>query len=98
MNSSAGLVWSYLTRDALDDVDIGDAFLARFGGMGYARESAAAVLRHGLDVLGLERLVGVVNPDKDASIEVLERIGLRLDRMVRLAEIEPEIELFTSDP
>src|SRR4051812_9652402 len=36
-----------IKRDALEDVDIGFAFLPRFRGKGYAFESAAAVMAYG---------------------------------------------------
>ncbi|WP_051361989.1 GNAT family N-acetyltransferase [Solimonas soli] len=66
-----------LQRDALDAPDIGYAFLPAFAGQGYASEAAAAVLRHGRDVLGIGRIVAIVSPGNAASIRVLEKLGLR---------------------
>jgi len=83
-----------VNRESLEDVDIGFAFLPRYWSQGYAVESAAAVLQYGREVLGLDRIVAITSPDNHASIKVLEKIGLRLERMVRLSEDEPEIELF----
>ena len=84
-------------RDALEDVDIGFAFLPEFWSKGYAFESAAAVKDYGLSVIGLKRLLAITNNDNEASIRLLEKIGLRFERMIRLTEDSPEIRLYTSD-
>ena len=84
-------------RDALTDVDIGYAFLPRFWSMGYAYESASAVMSYARDVLGLKRLLAVTNQDNTGSIKVLEKLGLKFDRMVRLSADGPEIKLFASE-
>lgn len=83
-------------RDALPDVDIGYALLPRFRSKGYAYESASAVMSYAMNVLGLKRLLAVTNKDNAGSIRVLEKLGLKFDRMVRLSEGEPEIKLFAS--
>jgi RimJ/RimL family protein N-acetyltransferase len=84
-------------RDTLVDVDIGFAFLERFWSRGYARESASAVLRHARSVLGMQRIVAITAPDNQGSIAVLERIGLRFERMLRLRDDGGESKLFASD-
>jgi RimJ/RimL family protein N-acetyltransferase len=83
-------------RDALDDPDIGFAFLPQFWRKGYAFESASAVLSHGLDVLRLGRILAIASPDNHASIHVLTKLGLRFERRMRLSEDGKELELFTS--
>lgn len=85
-----------LKRDFLEDVDVGYAFLPRFWSKGYAFESASAVMAYGRDVLGLDRIVAVVNPDNAGSIRVLEKIGLRFERMISWQN-GAEVKLFTSD-
>lgn len=86
-----------LKREALENADIGFAFLPRFWSRGYAFESASAVMIYAKEMLGLNRILAVVNPDNEASIRVLGKIGLRYERMVRLSEDGPEIELFASN-
>lgn len=81
-------------RDALEDVDVGFAFLSRHCSRGYAVESAAAVLAHARRVLRLRRVVAITDPDNQGSIAVLERIGLKFERMIRLSEHSPELKLF----
>ena len=84
-------------RDALEDADIGFAFLPDFRSWGYAFESAAAVKDYGLSVLGLQRLLAITNKDNEGSIRVLEKIGMKFERMIRLTSDSPEIRLYTSD-
>jgi len=81
-------------RDALADVDVGFAFLARYWSQGYASESAAAVLAYGRQCLGLERIVAITAPDNCGSIAVLKKIGLRPAGTIRLVEDGPELDLF----
>ena len=52
---------------------------------------------YGKDVLGINRLVAITNPDNESSIKLLEKIGLRFERMIRLSEDASEIKLFSSD-
>lgn len=82
-------------RESLEDPDVGFAFLPRFWSRGYAFESAAAVMAYAREVLGLGRVVGVVNPDNDGSIRVLEKLGLRFERMVALSAGGDECRLYT---
>lgn len=69
-----------IKRDTLEDVDIGFAFLPRFWGQGYAHEAASAVLDYGREVLELDRIVAITSPDNVASIRLLEKLGLRLEK------------------
>jgi RimJ/RimL family protein N-acetyltransferase/uncharacterized glyoxalase superfamily protein PhnB len=85
-----------LKRDTLPDVDIGYAFLPQFWSKGYAYESAAAVKDYGMNELHLKRILAVVNYDNGRSILVLEKLGFRFERMIRLIESEPEIKLYSS--
>src|SRR5712671_3062711 len=81
-------------RDGLADVDVGFAFLSRHCSKGYAAESASAVLVHARQALRLQRIVAITSPANLGSIAVLEKIGLKFERMVRLAEHGPELKLF----
>lgn len=78
-------------------VEVGYAFLPTFRGKGYAFEAAAAALRHARDVLGLPRLYAVVNPDNAVSIRVLEKLGMKFERAVRLSGEESDVSLFSTD-
>jgi len=87
-----------IKREGLEDVDIGFAFLPRHAGFGYATESAAAALAHGRDVLGIDRIVAITLPRNVRSIRVLEKIGLRFERLLRLPGDEDELALYATVP
>ncbi|MFC5477752.1 GNAT family N-acetyltransferase [Massilia suwonensis] len=80
-------------RDFLDDVDIGYAFLPEYGGQGYAFEAAQGVLAHAR-ALGLKRLVATVVPENEASIRLLEKLGLRFERSFEAPDSTRELQLF----
>lgn len=83
-----------LKRDTLPDVDIGFSYLPQFWGKGYALESALAVLDEGKCVFGLERIVGLVKPGNQGSIRVLQKLGMKFEKMITIAEIGAEDKLF----
>jgi RimJ/RimL family protein N-acetyltransferase len=83
-----------LKRDTLPDVDVGFAFLPAFWFQGYAFESASALMTYGREALGLRRIVAITSPDNKASISLLEKIGLRFERMIKLSEDQSEVRLF----
>jgi RimJ/RimL family protein N-acetyltransferase len=84
-------------RDYLDDPDVGFAFLPRFRLTGYAYESAAAVSAYAFGTLGVQRVLAIAAPDNAGSQRVLEKIGLRFERMITPPGESREIRLFTSD-
>ena len=83
-----------LKRDNLPDVDVGYAYLPEFWGQGYAVEAAAATLVHGARKFGLTRIIGVVSEGNSGSIRVLEKIGMRFERMYPMHPGEPEVRLY----
>ena len=86
-----------LKRDTLPDVDIGFAILPGYWSQGYAFEAAASVMTYGREVLGLRRIVAITSLDNAASIKLLEKIGLRFERLIKLTEDQPEVRLFGSN-
>ena len=85
-----------IRRAGLDDVDIGYAFLPAARGQGFALEAAQAVLEYGLNALGIPRIVAIANPDNAASTRVLERIGMRSERQLRLSEGATPVALYVA--
>ena len=85
-----------LKRESLADVDIGFAFLPRFWSKGYAFEAASAVVAYGRSTLGLDRIVAITAPDNEGSIRVLEKVGLRFERMIRFPQDGAEVKLFAT--
>jgi RimJ/RimL family protein N-acetyltransferase len=86
-----------LKRESLPDVDIGFAFLPAYRSRGYAFESASAVLEYGRTEFGLKRIVAITDPDNAGSIRVLQKIGMRFERMIAISEGAPEIQLLASE-
>jgi RimJ/RimL family protein N-acetyltransferase len=84
-------------RDGLDDVDIGYALLPEYWSDGFATESALAVKEYARSSIGLKRIVGITAPDNQGSIRVLEKIGLKFEKMVKLSEDDIELKLFAID-
>ena len=84
-------------RDGLDDVDIGYAFLPRYWSKGYATESALGVKKYAKNMMGLKRIVGITDPVNDGSIRVLEKLGLKFEKMIRLSEDDIELKLYAID-
>ena len=71
--------------------------MPEFWGKGYAYESASAVLAYGKNTIKLPRIVAIVNPANQGSIRVIEKLGLRFEKMMRLAKDKPEVKLFGID-
>ncbi len=71
-----------LQRDYLPDPDIGFAFLPEFCSLGFARESAAAVLEQGCSTFGIRRFLAVTDLDNQRSIRLLERLGFELEGLI----------------
>lgn len=86
-----------IRRDQLDDVDIGYAFLPKFWSKGYAIESARAIKQYAHNVIGLKRMVAITDPNNAASIHVLEKLGMKFEKMVQLAADDIELKLFSID-
>ncbi|HET7451427.1 MAG TPA: GNAT family N-acetyltransferase [Thermoanaerobaculia bacterium] len=86
-----------LRRDILPDVDIGFAFLPEFRGVGYAAESAAAVLAWAREVVGVPRVVAITAPGNLRSQALLAKIGLHFEKNIRLPGEAEDVALFGID-
>jgi RimJ/RimL family protein N-acetyltransferase len=62
--------------DDLKAVDIGYRLLPSYWGMGLATESSLPAIAYGFDTLGLDRIIGLVDPENVASAKVLQKLGL----------------------
>jgi len=70
-----------LKRDSLPDADLGYAYFPAFWGQGYAFEAADATLHHAARKFGMKRVLAVVSPGNTGSIRLLEKLGMRFERM-----------------
>ncbi|MBC7817833.1 MAG: GNAT family N-acetyltransferase [Planctomycetaceae bacterium] len=62
---------------ASDGVEIGWRLAKEFWGRGLATEAARAVLKHGFESLGFQRVIATVQSPNLASIRVIEKLGLK---------------------
>jgi [ribosomal protein S5]-alanine N-acetyltransferase len=86
-----------LKRDYLADADIGFAFLPDFRGLGFARESATAVIQQGRTTFGLSRLLAVTDLENRDSIRLLERLGFSLEGLITPPGREETLRLMARD-
>jgi [ribosomal protein S5]-alanine N-acetyltransferase len=83
-----------IRRESLDDVDIGYAFLPEGRGQGYALEASRACMDFGRKRFGLRRIVAITSLENPPSARLLEKIGLRFERLIRFSEDAEELRLF----
>jgi len=83
-----------IKRPTLPDVDLGFAFLARYGGQGYAFEAAQACVALAREQFHLGRLVAITDADNRRSIQLLSRLGMVFETQVQLTETAPLLDLF----
>jgi len=79
-------VISFLQRDYLEHRDIGFAFLPEFGKKGYAFEAASAVLNSLMETGSYPCIYATTLPENINSIQLLEKLGLRYERVIRVGE------------
>ena len=60
----------------------------------HAYEAALAVLTHARDVLRLGRVYGIVAGGNTRSIHLLEKLGLRYEKTVRLPDDDEDVRLY----
>lgn len=64
------------------ETEIGYRLARLHWGRGYATEAARAVLHYGFDVLGLSRLIAIIDPSNVRSIRVAEKLGMYCEKEV----------------
>jgi RimJ/RimL family protein N-acetyltransferase len=85
-----------IKRDALDEVDLGYAFLPRYRGCGYAYEAAQGVAEHARRI-GLARLAAITSPANTGSIALLCKLGMRFERRAVLTHGQPDVNIYLMD-
>lgn len=63
--------------DRADEVEIGYRLAPAFWGRGLGTEAALATLAHGFETLGIESIIGIVQPANVASVRVLRKVGFK---------------------
>jgi RimJ/RimL family protein N-acetyltransferase len=83
-----------IKRDTLPEFDLGFAFLPAHRGQGYAREAASMVLTEAREAFGLVRVLAITSLDNERSMALLERLGFRFERVIRLTPEDPGTRLY----
>jgi len=78
-----------IDRDGLEHVDVGYALLPNFRGEGYAFEATSAILDFAKNTLQIDPIIAITNLDNTKSCQLLERLGLKFDKIIQL-EDDPE--------
>jgi RimJ/RimL family protein N-acetyltransferase len=86
-----------IKREELEDVDLGFALLPAFRACGYAYEAAAGVVDYARRTLSLSRLAAITSTENEASVKLLEKLGMHFERMIKLFPDKPEVRLFATD-
>jgi RimJ/RimL family protein N-acetyltransferase len=84
-----------MKRDGLEHMDIGYALLPKFEGLGYATEAAQSVLTFGFNTLKATRILAISDVENIGSAKVLQKIGMALERKIKVTTDEPELYLFS---
>lgn len=88
-------VCGLLYRDALDVTDVGIALLPQYFRRGFAFEATSAVIEHGYSKLGIDTIVGLTSNKNVASIKLLEKLGMKFERMVKMSDDDPGTALYS---
>jgi RimJ/RimL family protein N-acetyltransferase len=76
----AGLAVPQFLPEVLPAVEVGWRLGNQFWGRGYATEAGGEWVRYGFDVLGLDEIVSIYEPDNVASRAVMDRLGFTFER------------------
>ena len=85
-----------LKRNELPDPDIGFAFMPDFWKKGFAFEAAAAVMKDARERLNLPRVLAITNQDNEPSIKLLQKLGLQIERVIKLSTDSVELFLLST--
>jgi ribosomal-protein-alanine N-acetyltransferase len=76
-----GLLPSFETTDRFtSEIGLFWALFPKHQGLGYATEAAAAMVSYAFDVLRLRRIVATTEHDNKRSLDVMRRLGMRIER------------------
>jgi RimJ/RimL family protein N-acetyltransferase len=76
-----GLLPSFETTDRFtSEIGLFWALFPKHQGRGYATEAAAAMVSYAFDVMRLRRIVATTEHDNKGSLDVMRRLGMRIER------------------
>ena len=81
-------------REGVEGIDIGFALLPAFEGLGYGFESASKVLEIGKTKFNIDRFSAITTKNNLASQRLIEKLGLRYIKTIRIPNDEEELLLY----
>ncbi len=78
-------ICGFVKRDYLDFPDLGFAFLPDYRGLGYAFESAKALIQFGIGVLEFKTILAIAQPNNSRSIDLLQKLGFVFEKEIKQA-------------
>jgi ribosomal-protein-alanine N-acetyltransferase len=78
-------------RDGLQGIDIGFAFLPEYEGKGYAYEATATILDAGIHIFKIEKVNAITLPSNLSSQKLLEKLGLKYIKLIRIANDDEKL-------
>lgn len=81
-------------RPGLEGVDIGFALLPQFEGKGYGYESSVAIMEFARNSLKLKKLSAIVLPENQASVRLIEKLGLKFIKKVQLPDDPEQLDYY----
>ena len=82
-------------REPADEPELGFAFVPEFRGRGFALEAAKALMAYGRDTLKFSKIIAATNPNNNSSIKLLEKLGMRFERMIFDIPSNSEMKVFS---
>jgi RimJ/RimL family protein N-acetyltransferase len=83
----------FVRRASLPGPDIGFAFLPEFENKGYGFESATAMMKHGREHFGFDKVYAITSKDNEISGKLLTKLGFDFDKLITMPDGE-ELKLF----
>ena len=81
-------------RDTLEHIDIGFSLLPPYEGQGFGFEGATAIMDLAKEKFDISTLCAITLPENEASIQLLEKLGLSYQKRVKPFEDDAELLLF----
>jgi RimJ/RimL family protein N-acetyltransferase len=91
-------VVTIIKKDYLPFHDIGFAFLEKYQGRGYAFEAAERIVSYAMNELKMENIAAVTLLENIRSIQLLEKLGLHFQDIIKNNGENLNLYLFLSQP
>lgn len=88
-------ICGFVQRKYLKHPDLGFSILPEYEGRGLTTEASRGVLDYGFNILNLDKVFGITNPDNFVSRHILEKLGFEtLELIIPAPDMNP-LQLFS---